>query len=50
MSTAEEKIRDYVEGVLASFDGDPADNDFQHGYQAAFEEVRRFLMHQGEAS
>lgn len=32
-------IIQYLEEVLATFDNDPADSDYQRGYQAAFQEM-----------
>lgn len=36
-----EKARAYVAEAIASFDGDPADSDFQVGYLAALRVVGR---------
>src|SRR4051812_24995685 len=35
-----ESAKDYVTRAIASFDGDPPDNQFQKGYLAALEVVR----------
>lgn len=34
-----EDLRAYLQRAIASFDGDPADTDFQRGYLAALKEV-----------
>ena len=35
-----EQARAYVDRAIASYDGDPADNQFQRGFLAALEVVR----------
>jgi hypothetical protein len=36
-------ILEYLENALDSFESDPADTDYQHGYQAALEEIYDLL-------
>lgn len=43
-----DKARKLVEGLIQSYDCDPADNDFQRGYLAALEDVRRELIPQAQ--
>ena len=39
-------IEEYLEEAIASFERDPADTQFQKGYQAALEETQKFLLQQ----
>jgi hypothetical protein len=36
-------IEEYLKEAIASFERDPADTQFQKGYQAALEETQKFL-------
>ena len=42
-------IKQYLEQALAGFKNDPADTNFQRGYQAALEEVAKFLEQDHDA-
>lgn len=47
MPTTEQKlalIEEYLHNALASFQMDPADSDFQRGYQASLEEVQQYVL------
>lgn len=38
-----EEVRDYIAQAIASFEGDPADSDFQEGYLACLKELRSLM-------
>lgn len=40
-------IVEYIRGMLDSFEADPADSDYQRGYQAALQDVLRDLEQPG---
>ena len=37
-------LRNYVRNALETFDNDPADSDFQVGYEMALEDIQTILM------
>ena len=39
-------IEEYLKEAIASFERDPADSQYQKGYQAALEETQKFLLQQ----
>lgn len=41
MAETSEDMRTYIEAMLEQFELDPADSDYQRGYQAALEELLR---------
>lgn len=41
--TDQDKVREFVEGAIQSYDWDPADSDFQRGYLAALRDVQQEL-------
>lgn len=43
MDKAFKIFQEYVDEVLASFHHDPADSDYQKGYEAAYKEMQRML-------
>lgn len=38
-----QEIQEIVSKILAGYDNDPADNDFQSGYKAAIEDLRDII-------
>lgn len=44
------QVIEYIDEVIAGFHHDPADSDYQRGYEAAYKEAKRMLITMRSAS